>query len=112
MALVKGVFDHVPQGTDYPFITIGQEKISDFSNLEQQGTEAQIAIFIFTREAGRKKTADIMEKIVTLLRHASLTISGQTMVDCRFISSDIIIENDGLTYKGTLQFNVRMREQI
>ena len=110
MAMVTGVFDHVPQASEYPFITIGESQIRDFSNVEKQGTEAQTSIRVFSREAGRKESALIMERITHLLHHAILTISGQSLVDCRFLSSNIALENDGATHRGTLTFSVRMRE--
>ena len=110
MAMVTGVFDHVPQGTEYPFITMGESSLRDFSNLEQQGTEAQATIRIFSREAGRKESALIMERITHLLQRATLAISGQECVDSRFVSSNIILQDEGLTHRGTLVFAVRMRE--
>ena len=104
MAMVTGVFDHVPQGTAYPFVTLGEGSVRDFSNLAQQGTEHTITIRVWSREAGRKQASAIMERIVTLLNSASLTITGQTLHSLRFTSSNIVLQDDGLTYRGSLTF--------
>ncbi|MDX2073484.1 MAG: DUF3168 domain-containing protein [Alphaproteobacteria bacterium] len=110
MALVSGIFDHVPQGTAYPFVTIGEAAIRDFSNAEKQGTEQQVTLRIYSREAGRKQASAIMERIVTLLNSADLTVSGQTLRSLRFLSSNIVLQDDGLTYRGTLIFRALLNE--
>ena len=104
MNIVSGVFDHVPQSTAYPFIVIGESTIRDWSNVEKQGTEHTITIRIWSRAAGRKESTTIMERIVTLLNSANLSVSGQTLRSLRFVSSNITLQDDGLTYKGTLIF--------
>ncbi len=104
MGLVTGIFDHVPQDTAYPFVTIGEANIRDWSNVETQGTEQNISLHIYSREAGRKQAATIMERIITLLNSANLSVTGQNLRSLRFISSNIVLQDDGLTYKGTLIF--------
>lgn len=110
MALVSGIFDHVPQSTAYPFVTIGEAIIRDWSNVEHQGTEQTIALRIWSREAGRKQASTIMERIVTLLNSSTLSVSGQALRSLRFVSSNIILQEDGLTYRGTLTFRVLLSE--
>lgn len=104
MGLATGVFDHVPQGTSYPFITIGEALIRDWSNAEKQGTEQAVTLRIWSRESGRKQAAAIMERIVTLLNGTSLTVTGQTLMSLRFVSSNITLQDDGFTYRGSLTF--------
>lgn len=110
MSLISGVFDHVPQDTAYPFVTIGEAQIRDWSNVERQGTEQQITLRVWSREAGRKQASGIMERIVTVLNNASLTVSGQTLRHLRFVSSNILLQDDGLTMRGTLVFRALLSE--
>lgn len=109
-ALVAGIFDHVPAETSYPFITIGEATIRDFSNLQQQGTRAQITLRIYSREAGRKQSATIMERIVAVLHAGGMTVDGQVVHSLRFVSSAIELQDDGLTYLGTLIFRALLSE--
>lgn len=109
-ALVTGVFDHVPQATAYPFVTLGEASIRDWSNLENAGTEQQITLRVWSREAGRKEAADIMERIVAVLQNADLSVSGQTLVLLKFVSSSIELQNDGLTTRGSLIFRALLSE--
>jgi hypothetical protein len=110
-ALVTGIYDHVPQGTQYPFVTLGESAIRDWSNAEKQGTEQVITLRIWSREAGRKQAATIMERITILLNSAALNVTGQTLVSLRFISSNITLQDDGITYKGSLVFRALLREE-
>jgi len=109
--LITGIFDHVPQGTEYPFVTLGESAIRDFSNVEKQGTEAMLTLRIFSREAGRKEAAIIMERIVSLLHNVNHTVEGQSLVSIQYQSSNIMLEDDGATYRGTLIFKARMLEE-
>lgn len=104
-ALVVGVFDHVPSGTDYPFITLGEGSARDWSNLEHQGTQHQVTLRVYSREAGRKQASTIIERIVALM-HGGFSVSGQSVRSIRFLSSTIQLQDDGLTYVGTVNFRV------
>lgn len=110
MVLVSGVHDHVPQGSTYPFVTLGEAESRDWSNVEKQGTQQQISLRIWSRESGRKQAAAIMERIVTLLHNASPSVSGQSLVSLRFVSSAIALLDDGATYRGTLIFRALLTE--
>ncbi len=108
--LVTGIYDHVPDSALYPFIAIGESHVRDHSNVEKAGTEQQITLRIFSREAGRKQAAIIMERIVTLMHQGALTVSGQQVLMVRFLSSAITLLDDGRTYEGTLNFRVFLTE--
>jgi len=104
MALVTGVFDRPPQGQDYPYVTIGDSTISDWSTKTSNGTEQQIAVHIWSRDGGRKKSEDIAKIIHGLLHGGNMSVEEQTLVLLRFISSAIVLENDGYTYHAILRF--------
>jgi len=106
MALANGVYDLPPQGSNFPYITIGDASASEFSNLAVGGADYKLDIHIWSREAGHKQTAGIMEKIHDLLHHGSITVTGQALVAMRVVSSSIVLENDGATYQGTLRLQV------
>ena len=105
MALVTGVFDRPPQGTAFPYITIGEFTGRDWSTKTTTGMEYVVNLHAWSREGGRKQAAQIMERLHTLLYQASLSVTGQTLVSMRFSGSNILLENDGWTYHGTMQFN-------
>lgn len=105
MALITGVYDRPPQGTLYPYVTLGQFSGSDWSTKTSTGMEYIVPLHVWSRQGGHKEAATIMESLHTILHQASLTVTGQTLVMIRFSSSDIVLENDGFTYQGVMKFN-------
>ena len=92
MALITGVFDRPPQGTAFPYVTIGESSGSDWSSKTTTGMEHNFILHIWSREGGRKQTAQIMERLHTLLHQVILTVTGQTMILMRFAASSILLE--------------------
>lgn len=106
IGLVAGVFDRPPQGGAFPYITLGESAITDRSTKATTGTDHLVTLHIWSREGGRTETATIMERIYVLLHHAALTVSGQTCILSRFAASKLLLEEDGFTYHGSMQFQI------
>jgi hypothetical protein len=80
MALISGVFDRPPEGTAFPYVTIGESAGSDWSTKTTTGMSHNVSLHIWSREGGRKQAATIMERLHTLLHQASFSVTGQTLV--------------------------------
>jgi hypothetical protein len=106
MALVTGIYDRLPQHTDFPYIAIGESSGSDWSTKTTSGADQNLTLHIWSREGGRKEAAAIMERIHALLHDQAMTIEGQALVMSRFISSNILLDDDGWTYQGIMRFRV------
>ena len=104
-AMITGVFDKVPEGTAYPYVTLGNMTIRQNSTKTTHSLAIQATLSVFSRAAGRKEAAAIMDRIHTLLHQASLSVTGHTLILLRFAESSITLEADGMTYRGTLRFN-------
>ena len=105
------VRDHVPQGTAFPYVVIGEETMSDASSTKDVDfNEFTVTIHIFSRNRGRKEAKNIMARIYTLLHKSNLSITGATHVNTRFEFSDIIKEDDGLTYHGVQRFRTILHD--
>jgi hypothetical protein len=109
MAIVTGVYDRPPQGTLFPYITLGEMTGSDWSTKTTTGMEYAIALHVWSREGGRKEAAAIMESLHALFHQANLTVDGQSLVMLRFVSSGISLESDGWTYHGVMQFHALLQ---
>ena len=106
MASVSGIFDRVPQETSFPFITIGDISSNNLPNLNKNGIEQKLNINIWSREAGKKQTSDIMELIYGLLNNGTITVTGQTLVLMEFVSNSVELGDDGWTYHGIMRLRV------
>lgn len=106
MGLIEGVFDRPPQGGNFPYITLGESLITDRSTKATTGTEHLVTLHVWSREGGRTETAIIMERVYVLLHHATLVVTGQIFILSRFASSKLLLEEDGFTYHGSMQFQI------
>lgn len=103
MALVAGIFDRVTEGTAYPYVTIGESAGRDWSTKTTKGVQYLLSLHVWSRGGGRKQAADIMDRIHTVLHDASLAATGHALVLLRFVASEIDLQDDGLTYHGTMR---------
>lgn len=110
MAMVTGIYDHPPEGTPFPYIAIGDMVASNLSNLGITGADYTLNLHVWSREAGHKQTADIMNALYGLLNNGSLTVSGQNFVAMRVTDSSITMESDGITYQGALKLQIMLTD--
>lgn len=105
------VHDHVSSGTAFPYVVIGEEtNTDDSSSKDIDFNEFTLTIHTFSRNRGRKEAKQIMARIYTLLHKASLTVTGATHVNTRFEYSDVVREQDGLTYHGVQRFRTILHD--
>ncbi len=110
MAVVSGVFDFVPQGTDFPYLVIGDVAVGDASNLAKAVADYQLNLHIWSRQAGHKQAADIMDMVYGLLHNGNIAVTGKTLVSMRVTSSNIELANDSITYHGLLRLRIILQD--
>ncbi|MEO0809895.1 MAG: DUF3168 domain-containing protein [Pseudomonadota bacterium] len=98
------VYDHVPRGTDFPYITIGQTTERDWSSGNEEGSEHTLTLHIWSRAAGRKEVQTIMAAVRTRLHDQTLALAGYRLVNIRHEFSDLRRETDGETLRGLMRF--------
>ncbi len=111
-AMVMGVFDRVPEGAAFPYITIGDADSRDWSSMTTYGLECEITLGIYSRGGGRKQPLEIMERLYSLLHEGSLSISGHSLVQSRFERSEVELLSDGLTYRGRMRLRLYSMEVV
>ena len=105
------VHDHVPQGTSFPYIVIGEETMTDESSAKTLDfNNFTLTIHIFSRNRGRKEAKQIMARIYELIHNQNLSVTGANHINTRFEFSDVIKENDGLTYHGVQRFRTILHD--
>lgn len=109
-ALVTGVFDHVPQGQAFPYVTIGEDVASERSSKTFEGAEHRLAVHAWSRPGpaggglGRKQAKDILAAVWNALAASPPAPEGHELVNLRFVSSETFGEPDGATWHGIARY--------
>ncbi len=109
MAMVEGVFDYVPEGNAFPYITIGDISCDNLPVLGKDNYSLDASINAYSRANGRKELAAVLEKIREVLENQPLTITGYGHVFTRYVSAETIQMGDGKTLAGRVVFGVGVR---
>jgi len=106
VALLGGhrIYDDVPHGAAYPFVTMGQTSSTDWGTGSGDGEEHIMTLHVWSAYGGRGEAQVIMGAVRDALHTARLTLSGQTLVNLRQQFSDIRRESDGITIHGLLRY--------
>lgn len=111
MALATGgVHDHVPQGTGFPYVVVGDELSNPADTDDILGAEHMISVHTWSRYAGMGEARQIMQEVYTALHRSRLVVEGAAFVDCLIDSSQVFLDEDGLTRHGVQRFRVLLFE--
>jgi len=106
MALVSGVFDHVPPKQAMPYIVIGDDTAIDYDTDNSVGVEATCTIHIWSDYRGRSEAKKIMAAIYSLMHRQPMAIAGLTVIDVQCEYQEVGVDPDGLTRHGVMRFRV------
>ena len=107
MAVITGVYDHVDQGTSYPYVVIGEDGASEWDTDTEQGAESILTIHTWSRERGRLQTKQIQELIYEILHRQDLIIGDAIFYSLFWEFSDSFVDPDGETRHGVMRFRLR-----
>ena len=90
-------------------MTLNNEAI-DVTDKDYDGLEAIITLHIGSQYRGTKEIRTWMDKAHSLLHDASLTLTTEQGVLCRFLRSEIVTDSDGITRHGVMRFSLLINE--
>ena len=105
--LVTGVYDNPPEGTVFPYIVLGNQRLQDWSGVEAPGMQVRVDVHAFVRAQGHKLLAEILAQVQAVLHEAALSVDGQVLVLLRVLGSNLFTEADGITQHGVMQLEAR-----
>lgn len=108
MNLIGGVYDKVPEGAAFPYVTLGDVASEHWANLQTSGTLHRLALHVYSRGGGRKEVHQITDRLYALLHEGSLNLSGQSLLAMRFEGAEVTQEPDGISYHGKIRFRVQV----
>src|SRR3972149_5093045 len=68
------VYDDAPQAAPYPFISLGQSVIRDWSTGTEDGAEHNLTLHVWSRSGGKKQVQQILESIRVVLHDQPLML--------------------------------------
>lgn len=101
-----GILDHVPAGTPFPYIVLGEATQTPIGT--QDGVDFDITLNIqgFSRYNGFAEIQNIMSAISTALENAVFPVSGHQLVLCLSLDSSTLLEGDGETRSSLQRFRI------
>ena len=105
-ALLGGpkIYDEPPQSAAFPYVTLGEGRVSDFSTASDPGEEHRLILHAWSRQGGHKEAHMIAGALLQALDDAPLAPAGHRLINLRFATADIRRESDGRTYHALVRF--------
>ena len=97
------VFDDVPQKTEFPYLTLGQSSVRDWSTGTEAGDEHLLTLHVWSRASGRKQTHEIMGALKNALHNRALALQGHRLINIVHQFSDARRDPEGDTYHGIVR---------
>ncbi len=97
------IFDDVPQRSEFPYLTLGQSTVRDWSTGNDDGDEHLLTLHVWSRAEGRRETHELMSALKAALHERALALDGHRLVNLRHELSEARREPDGETYHGIVR---------
>jgi hypothetical protein len=92
MGLVRGVFDWVEEGQDYPYIRIGEAIETPDNTHDSHGSNLVITLHVWSKYRGYAQALTIASRVRALLEHRPLTVAGHRHVATYYVSQQTITD--------------------
>ena len=105
-ALPCPVYDAVPQGAAYPYVTIDREVRRNADFLNSRLDERFVYLNVWSDYPGQKEVKEIIAAIDAALHRQPLEIADGRVVSCIVRDTDTSRDADGVTYMGRVTLQI------
>jgi hypothetical protein len=98
------VYDEPPKAADFPYVTLGEARVIDWSTSSDRGEEHQLTLHAWSRQGGHREAHLIAGALLQALDDAPLALADHRLVNLRFSVADVRREADGRTYHALVRF--------
>lgn len=98
------IYDEPPRAAAFPYVTLGEARIADFSAGSERTHEHQLTLHAWSRQGGHKQAHQIAGALLQALDDAPLSLADNILVNFRFSVADVRREADGRTYHALVRF--------
>jgi len=105
-ALLGGakVYDEPPPAAAFPYVTLGEVRVANFSAGNEADEEHQLALHVWSRQGGHREAHLVTGALMQALDDAPLALAGHRLVNLRFALADVRRLPDGRTYHALVRF--------
>jgi hypothetical protein len=105
-ALLSGpnVYDEPPRDAAFPYVTLGEARVTDWSTGTDRGEEHQLTLHAWSRQGGHKEAHLVAGALLQALDDAPLVLAEHRLINFRFALADVRREADGRTYHALVRF--------
>lgn len=102
------IYDEPPRNVTsaaaFPYVTLGETRVSDFSTGSEPGEEHQLTLHVWSRQGGTREAHSIAGALLQALDDAPLILTDHVLINFRFSVADVRRESDGRTYHALVRF--------
>lgn len=98
------IHDVPPGDADFPFVTLGEAVVADWSTATEAGTEQALTLHVFSRSGGRAEAFAIAARLQAVLHDAALALAGHRLANLRATTAEVRRESDGRTFHALVRF--------
>lgn len=97
------VYDHVPRGQPFPYVTFGVSNERDWSTGTEDGGEHIVTLHVWSKAAGRHEADHIASALRAALHDQALAVIGFRLVNLRHETVDVRRETADEIYHGIVR---------
>lgn len=110
--MVSGVWDEVPEGTAYPYVTIGEDLEQPDNSHDRHGWQTVLTLHVWSKRRGSTEAKRIASRVIALLDHQPLTVDGYHHVVTRYEFSQTLRDPEQHVRHIPIRFRVVTEEQV
>lgn len=104
------VYDAVPQGTIFPYCSLGEDTAIDWSSKTTDGQETTVTLHVWSRYNGYVEAKQIGGEVIELMTVTPLIMTGFEVDAARLDMQEYIVDSDGVTRHGIMRFRLFISE--
>lgn len=113
LTAIGPVYDHVPEQTSFPYVSLSDFRETVDDTLGMLGRKIEATIEAWSQAEGYKELETMANRIIELLDTDGLADpTGWTMVSSIYALGTLGREVDGLTRHGTLTFEILVTQLV
>lgn len=99
LAGANAIYDHVPQGSAFPYIVLADMATEPADTQQFPGTAISMSIETYSRAGGKQESQQIAAAIDSALHNADFAVTGHDLVFCRITATEIAQVFDAATWR-------------